>query len=260
MKINETWNSFSKLNSKDYEYICNLSIGCEKTAIPSVYISKPKNALNHPVLIWFHGGGLTDDSREIQSSLFDGYMLVVEVRYRISPEFRADTAIEDAATAIGWTFRNIEKYGGNKNKIFIGGMSAGSYLAAITSMNPEFAERHQYSSMHPAGLLLISGQMTTHFRVKEDLHYPQGQFIPVIDKLAPLAHLRADLPPILLVTGESGLDMPARPEENAFMAASLKALGHKDVEFHALSGHDHGASLTGSAFLMEQFIKRLLAL
>ena len=100
----------------------------------------------------------------------------------------------------------------------------------------------------------VSGQMTTHFQVKAELGLPES---PVIDALAPMGHLSADLPPVLLITGESGLDMPGRPEENAFMAASLRALGHPDAHHYALPGHDHGGAFDSCDHLLLKFINRI---
>ena len=113
-------------------------------------------------------------------------------------------------------------------------------------MNTNFLKKYGLHYRNFAGLILISGQMTTHFNIKSDLGRDNGRYNPLFDEYAPLSHLAADLPPIIMVTGESGLDMPARPEENAFMAASLKAMGHNDISCYHLQGHCrsyHGSSL-----------------
>ena len=43
---------------------------------------------NAPVVVWFHGGGLTGGSREIPSGLLTDGMVVVGVEYRLSPHVR----------------------------------------------------------------------------------------------------------------------------------------------------------------------------
>ena len=115
------------------------------------------------------------------------------------------------------------------------------------------------ANLRAAGLLLISGQMTTHFQVKADLGYPGEQFAPVIDALAPMRYCSKHLPPMLLVTGESPLEMPARTEENAFMAASCRALGHPKCEHYILGGHDHGSCVDSCDHLALRFIDEVLA-
>ena len=101
--------------------------------------------------------------------------------------------------------------------------------------------------------------MTKHFKIKEEMGDKRGQFVPNFDEYAPMANLAADLPPMLLVTGQSGLDMPARPEENAFVAASLKSMGHPFVRCFCLAGHYHGMVLEGSNELIRQFLPAVLA-
>ena len=82
------------------------------------------------------------------------------------------------------------------------------------------------------------------------------KLMKLFDEYAPLANLAADLPPIIMVTGESGLDMPVRPEENAFMAASLKAMGHNDVSCYHLQGHHHGTVFDSCDSLVLEFLAR----
>ena len=66
----------------------------------------------------------------------------------------------------------------------------------MTGMDRSYLAAYGIDSRKLAGLLLVSGQMTTHFQLKIDLHYPQSQFEPVIDRYAPLGHLSPELPPI----------------------------------------------------------------
>jgi len=47
--------------------------------------------------------------------------------------------------------------------------------------------------------------------------------------------------------------------ENAFMAASLKAMGHQHVIYHSLGGHDHGGAFASCNHLVAKFIAEILA-
>jgi acetyl esterase/lipase len=222
----------------------------------TLWLSCPRGAKNFPTVVWFHGGGMAVDGHEYPAVIYNGKCAVVEARYRISPQVKAPAYHEDAAAAIAWVLKHIAEYGGRTDRVFVGGMSAGSYLAAITCMSPGWLSPYGYSHKNIAGLILISGQMTTHFQIKADLEYPGDGKLPVIDELAPLAHLSADLPPILMVTGESALDIPVRAEENALMCATLKAMGHPAVEHYVLGGHNHGGALDGSNYLVGDFLER----
>ena len=124
--------------NKDYQTITNIHYYNESVNKSDVYINErcvldvyiPKNVKNFSTVIWFHGGGLTGGNKEIPKYLQEKGIAVIGVNYRLSPHVNAAKAIEDAAAATAWVFKNIKNYGGDENLIFISGHSAGGYLAA----------------------------------------------------------------------------------------------------------------------------------
>ncbi len=91
-----------------------------------------------------------------------------------------------------------------------------------------------------AGLVLLSGQVSTHYNVRKVLNYSQQEYVPVIDENAPLFHLTKNAPPILLLLGDRKIEWPARVEENELMAATLRAMKHPCIAFYEHAGYDHG--------------------
>ncbi|MDR2755536.1 MAG: alpha/beta hydrolase [Planctomycetaceae bacterium] len=203
-------------------------------------ISVPKEGQNLPVLVWFHGGGLTAGSKEIPKHLKHTKIILAGAGYRLAPKAKFPEFLEDAAAALAWTFANIEHYGGNPKQIYVGGCSAGAYLSAMIGLDSRWLKPHHIEPSRLAGLVLLTGQMTTHFYVRKILNYPQPEYFPIIDENAPLHYLSKDAPPILLVLGDRERDMPVRVQENEFMAASLLAMKHPHVEFYEIKGYDHG--------------------
>jgi hypothetical protein len=63
---------------------------------------------------------------------------------------------------------------------------------------------------------------------------------PLVDAFAPLYHVRAEAPPLLLITGDRELEMLGRYEENAYLMRMLKVAGHQDVSLYELQGYGHG--------------------
>ena len=124
-------------------------------------------------------------------------------RYRLAPQAMPPAQYEDAAMVIDYVCKNIASYGGDPSKIIIGGLSAGANMAALTVFDEKWLKPYNLSYRNFLGVMLISGQMTTHFYVKELLKYPGANQLPVIDELAPMYHLKADLPPIFLLAGEN---------------------------------------------------------
>ena len=223
-----------------------------------IYLTLPKGKTGFPLIAWFHGGGMTGDFRECPSGFWNGEYATAEVRYRTSgAEFKSTDSLDDAAKSTAFLLEHIREYGGDPRCFFLGGMSAGAYLAAMVGMAPELLRRCGSDRNKIAALLLVSGQMTTHFQLKNDLHYLQSAYEPVIDEYAPLFHASCEIPPVIFITGESGLDMPARPEENAFLAATLRSLGHTCAKHYALSGHDHGGAFASCDTLLLNFMAEI---
>jgi acetyl esterase/lipase len=252
------WDQFSLPDEKIFSPFSIINYAGSDDPYQTLYLTLPKEKKCRPLIIFFHGGGMTGGGRECPDALFSGEYAVVEPRYRISPAVTAPAHMEDAARAIAWCFEHAGEYGFDRSKIFVGGMSAGAYLAAITVMNPAFLAPYGLSYKDLAGLLLISGQMTTHFRVKADLGRNNGPYNPLVDEYAPFSFLSTDLPPMLLVSGDPALDIPARPEENAFFAASLKAMGHPFVRCFSLQGHGHVPAFHSCNHLVKLFLKDIL--
>ena len=211
-----------------------------------------------PVIVWFHGGGITSGNKSGFPKLIRELNIIfVTANYRLSPKIKAATAIEDAAAAVAWTFENIEKFGGDKSKIYVGGHSAGAYLSGMVGFNPEFLKKHNLSNTDIAGLLLVSGQATSHFQVRKDLGDKRAQYAPRIDENAILWHVENKVPPVCLILGDRRIEFPERVEENELLASVLKKLKTSPyVEFHELQGFNHGDVVTAAPQLMKKFIER----
>lgn len=176
----------------------------------------PETKKKFPVLVYFHGGGLTGGRRGGPNLISQGVCLVAP-SYRLSPEARCPDYLNDAADAVAWTFRNIEKYGGDPDRIFIGGMSAGSYLAAMITMDRSWLEKRDIDVDRIAGLLPISGHMITHFTVRKERGLSAGTGLS--DEFAPLYHVRKTPFPIFIQCGDN--DYPGRQEENRLFVAMM---------------------------------------
>ena len=226
-----------------------------------IYLSIPKQKSEKPfpVVVWYHGGGLTGDGADAPAQLWNGRMVIAEVRYRTSGvEFTSLDALSDANDALAWVLDHLEELGGDSSAVFVGGISAGGWLSAMLGMNPNLLAKHSHSNHEIAGLLLVTGQMTTHFQLKHDLGYSRLGATPVLDEYAPIYWMAPDVPPLVCITGSEGYDMPGRPAENAYMVQMLKTLGHPDATHIVLDGFTHGATGQNCGFSVMQFIGRIL--
>lgn len=240
--------------TKDISYVSETEKDLYKIERCKLDIYYPTDKKDYPAIVWFHGGGLEGGEKGVPQELKEKGMAVIAVNYRLSPKATHPAYIDDAAEAIAWVFNNIESFGGNARKIYISGHSAGGYLALMVGLNKSYLNKYGIDADRIQGLIPISGQTNTHFTIKKERDLPYD--IPYIDEYAPISHVRKDAPPILLITGDKGLEMTARYEENAHLYAILKAVGHKDVTLYELEGFDHGAVYAPGCYLVIDWIRK----
>jgi acetyl esterase/lipase len=204
----------------------------------------PKNSSGFATVIWFHGGGLTGGNKELPEALKNQGIAVISVNYRLGPKVVSPKYIEDAAAAVAWVFKNIPAFGGDESLIFLSGHSAGGYLASMVGLDKKWLNTQGIDANKIAGLIPFSGQAITHFLVRKERGIADTQ--PVIDELAPLFHVRADAPPLLLITGDRELEMLGRYEENAYLMRMMKIAGHQNTKLYELDGFGH--NMTAPAF------------
>lgn len=197
----------------------------------------PENTANFRTVVWFHGGGLTSGSKEIPEALREKNICIVAVNYRLTPKVTGSKCIEDAAAAVAWVFNNITALGGDSSQIFVAGHSAGGYLTLMIGLDKEWLQTYHIDANRIAGLIPFSGQAITHFSIRRERGIAETQ--PVIDRFAPLYHVRADAPPLLLITGDRELELLGRYEENAYLARMMKIAGHKETRLLELQGYGH---------------------
>ena len=96
-----------------------------------------------PVVFWIHGGGWqTGDKSDVQIKprvFTERGFVFVSTNYRLLPEVEMDVLIRDVARSLGWVHKNIVQYGGDPQRIFVMGHSAGAQLAALICIDERYA-------------------------------------------------------------------------------------------------------------------------
>ncbi|MBR8537885.1 alpha/beta hydrolase [Carboxylicivirga sediminis] len=244
--------SFSLVAQKNYVLKENIHYYSESLNQSDDYINErcvldvyyPQDSAAYATVVWLHGGGIQAGQKEIPEALKQKGIAVVGVNYRLHPKVSAPAYIEDAAAAVAWVFKNIEQYGGDPSLIFVSGHSAGGYLASMVGMDKRWLTPHQVEADSIAGLIPFSGHTITHFTIRKERGIEGTQ--AVVDEYAPLYHVRADAPPLLMITGDRELELLGRYEENAYMMRMMKVVGHSSTRLLELQGYDHG--MTEPAF------------
>ena len=215
----------------------------------------PTNETDAPVVVWFHGGGIEGGENHIDPQLKNCGLVVVAANYRLLPKAPIDDILDDAAAAVAWTYKNIAKYNGSKRKIFVAGHSAGGYLLDMIGLDKRWLAKYGVDADSLAALVPFSGQCVTHYNIRKQQGIPPLQ--ATIDQYAPLTYVRADAPPIIIISGDRELELFGRYEEQAYFWRMLKLVGHKDVTLYEMQGYDHGAMPFPAYKILKDHIKRL---
>jgi len=234
---------------KDLSYVSSPGDAYEEEQCRlDVYLPKDVHP-DTPLLVWFHGGGLKGGSRTsggtvaAARSLAESGVAVIVPGYRLSPRVTFPAYVRDAARAVRWAVDHADEWK-IRPKVYVGGHSAGGYLAALLAMDPRYLAEAGVSPESIAGFVCMSGQMTTHFTVAEERGI-RSQIITA-DDAAPIHHLRRDIAPMLVLVGEN--DWPARVEENAYFVAAMRRVAEcPHLSFQVLPERTHGGILQSLA-------------
>src|SRR5262245_47552357 len=88
-----------------------------------------------PVQVYYHGGYWRSfkaaDFAFVAERLAEAGVLTVVVNYALVPAVRIGELVRQCRAALAWVHANIARYGGDPNRIFVSGHSAGGHLAAV---------------------------------------------------------------------------------------------------------------------------------
>lgn len=124
-------------------------------------IHAPPDAKNLPVVFWIHGGGWqAGDKSSVQLKpqfFMDKGFVFVSTNYRLLPHVEMETIFRDVAKSLGWVHRNIAKYGGDAERILVGGHSAGAQLAALVCIDERYLKAEGVSFHSLKGCVPVDG-------------------------------------------------------------------------------------------------------
>ena len=95
----------------------------------------PADEPDAPVHLFIHGGYWRAMDKSEYSFIADVFQpagaATVLVNYDLCPTVTLDTVVAQTMRAIAWSFRNIAQYGGDPNRLYVSGNSAGGHLTAM---------------------------------------------------------------------------------------------------------------------------------
>ncbi len=95
-------------------------------------VIEPEGKAPRPVLIYLHGGGWIAGDKASYTGICRRFVgrgyLAVNANYRLTPNHPYPAQLRDAAAVVRWTYGEIERFGGDRQRIVLAGDSAGAQL------------------------------------------------------------------------------------------------------------------------------------
>src|SRR5580692_11816467 len=188
----------------------------------------PRTATAAPVVVFFYGGGWRSGHKSMyryvgKALARHGYVAVVP-DYRIYPPVLYPDFLDDGAKAVRWVKDNAHKFGGDPDKIFLMGHSAGAHIAAMLSIDATWLNKVGLAPGRDiAGLIGIAGPYDfLPLKDEELIVIFGGADRP---ETQPITHVTPGAPPALLLTGDK--DDVVGAGNSVRFAERLRAAGNE---------------------------------
>jgi acetyl esterase/lipase len=196
----------------------------------------PEGAKDFPVLFFVHGGAWKNGDKDflggVYGTLAKAYVQqgigMVVTNYRLSPKVKHPEHVKDVARAVAWTHKNVSKYGGNADALFLMGHSAGAHLVSLVTTDETYLKDLGVKTKNIKGVLPISGP----YNIPDGLL--QNVFGKFAQKASPAKFVREGLPPFLIFYADKDMIGCDKAPSEAF----CKALKDKKVTASTLEIKD----------------------
>lgn len=206
-----------------------------------------------PTVIFIHGGGWNGGTKEAGIGFLLPYIAMgwnaVNVDYRVAPAAHAPVAVEDCLCALRWIAANAQKYQIDTSRLIVTGDSSGGHLSLTTGMIPATAEVDSLCPGPPLPKIaaivdfygitevndLLDGPNKRPFAVSWVGDSPDKA--EIARRVSPLEYVRAGLPPVMMIHGDSDPVVPY--QQTVRLKAALDKAGVPN-ELFTVPGGAHG--------------------
>jgi acetyl esterase/lipase len=188
-----------------------------------IYVPSAPSARPRPVIVFFYGGSWNSGTKSgysfVGRALASRGFVVAIPDYRLVPQVRYPTFLEDNASAVRWVRSHSSEFGGDADRLILAGHSAGAYNAAMLALDSRWLGDDRKAIR---GLIGLAGPFDF---LPFDGPVVQKTFEGVGDPVdtQPVHYVRTGDPPAFLATGDE--DDTVRPANSDSLTEKLRAAG-----------------------------------
>jgi acetyl esterase len=222
----------------------NIAYAAHPRQVLDVY--RPRDASHAPVVIFVHGGAFVRGDKDIDGEVYANVLyyfarhgfLGVNMEYRRAPEFDYPSGAQDVAAAVAWVKAHAREHGGNPERVFLIGHSAGGTHVSGYAYDP--------GAMPPGGpavngLVLISSRLRADaLPGNPNADAVRAYFGPDesrYEQLSPVVHGARSSLPVFIAVAE--YENPYLDVYGAELFYRISAARGRAPRFMRLRGHNH---------------------
>jgi acetyl esterase/lipase len=179
-----------------------------------------------PVVVFYYGGAWSGGRkawyRFVGEALTGRGYVVVIPDYRVYPEVRFPTFVEDAAAAFAWARANVAGFGGDPDRMFVMGHSAGAHIAALLVTDRSYLAAQGVSEGAVRGFIGLAGPYAIDPSRYSGTR-PIFTTAASVPSTQPAGFVEGGEPPMLLLHG--GDDTTVYPVNSFVLADRVRANG-----------------------------------
>lgn len=199
-----------------------------------------------PVYIGIHGGNWSHGYKEWlgfgATPIVAAGAIFISIEYRLSGVDKYPAQLDDCLAAVAWVHRNIACYGGDPERLFIGGHSAGAHLAAMVTLRRDLHAGHGLPSEVIRACFPYAGILDLRHGpiYATDAHSGPGDTLLASQadaaEASPICWVEGNTTPFFVSWGER--DSPIMLLQGAPFTLALKSAPGR-VESRVFTGFDH---------------------
>lgn len=182
-----------------------------------------------PTLVFIHGGYWQQNDKEPFAFLGEGLLSagfnLANVEYTLAPAARMDAIVAEVRASVAWVIEHAKELGGDPNRVFVSGHSAGGHLTAMAMTDARVA-----GGIAISGIYDLEPIRLNYLNEKLGLDPAEAQ------RNSPMLHLPSRAAPLVVTVGLGELPELIRQSEEYATAWQKRGL---PGQYLPLAGHDH---------------------